>query len=101
MLINTTMDLNALAERMGADASRADAERMRDYLVEHGYAGLDTSAIAEPQWLAACEAAAQWAEDQCSSDCPMCGGNGNLLGTFGARLHWRCRDCGGQWSTRV
>jgi len=29
--------------------------------------------------------------------CPQCGGEGNELGTLGALLHLRCRQCGWTW----
>jgi tRNA(Ile2) C34 agmatinyltransferase TiaS len=31
-------------------------------------------------------------------DCPMCGGTGMLLGQLGHREHYRCRDCGMDYS---
>lgn len=32
--------------------------------------------------------------------CPYCmNGTPVYLGTLGTRLHWRCRNCGGDWST--
>jgi len=31
-------------------------------------------------------------------DCPHCGGQGVLLGTLGKRVHFRCRDCGADFS---
>ena len=30
--------------------------------------------------------------------CPMCGGNGNLLGNLGKKVHYRCQDCGMDFS---
>jgi hypothetical protein len=38
------------------------------------------------------------AEDLTKSDCPACGGSGNSLGALGARQHFRCRDCGMDFS---
>jgi transposase-like protein len=32
-------------------------------------------------------------------NCPVCGGPGVLLGTLGRRTHYRCRDCGMDFST--
>ncbi len=54
MKITATMNLSDLAERMG-DATEADAERMRDLLVER-YDGQDTADIAESDWLAMLDA---------------------------------------------
>jgi len=31
-------------------------------------------------------------------ECPMCGGEGSELGSLGWRLHFRCRDCGMDYS---
>ena len=32
--------------------------------------------------------------------CPVCeGGEGYLLGRLGSRVHFRCRDCGIEWSS--
>lgn len=33
--------------------------------------------------------------------CPVCGGPGTLLGAMGTRLHFRCRDCGMDWSRQA
>lgn len=30
--------------------------------------------------------------------CPQCGGQGNFLGTLGTRDHFRCRQCGWEFS---
>jgi transposase-like protein len=30
--------------------------------------------------------------------CPICPGHGELLGQLGCMLHYRCRDCGMQFS---
>lgn len=30
--------------------------------------------------------------------CPECLGEGRLLGTLGSTDHYRCRDCGWEWS---
>lgn len=32
--------------------------------------------------------------------CPACGGPGVLLGTLGRLEHFRCRDCGAEFSRR-
>jgi len=31
-------------------------------------------------------------------ECPMCGGEGTELGGLGFRMHYRCRDCGMDYS---
>ena len=31
-------------------------------------------------------------------ECPACGGGGTILGSLGARKHYRCRQCGMQYS---
>lgn len=31
-------------------------------------------------------------------ECPQCGGEGYFLGVLGDLLHFRCRDCGSDWS---
>lgn len=31
-------------------------------------------------------------------ECPICGGDGTELGSLGWRLHFRCRDCGMDYS---
>lgn len=33
-------------------------------------------------------------DDDQSTDCPMCGGEAQLMGQLGNRKHYRCRDCG-------
>lgn len=33
--------------------------------------------------------------------CPACGGEGGLLGTLGTRNHYRCRQCGAEYSSIV
>lgn len=30
--------------------------------------------------------------------CPLCGGEGSVLGSLGMRMHFRCRDCGIDYS---
>jgi tRNA(Ile2) C34 agmatinyltransferase TiaS len=30
--------------------------------------------------------------------CPICPGSGNLLGALGRTKHYRCRDCGAEFS---
>jgi len=32
------------------------------------------------------------------AECPVCGGPGVILGTLGTRVHYRCRDCGMEFS---
>jgi tRNA(Ile2) C34 agmatinyltransferase TiaS len=34
-------------------------------------------------------------------DCPMCGGQGEELGTLGSTTYARCRQCGTDYSTSV
>jgi uncharacterized protein (DUF983 family) len=36
-----------------------------------------------------------------SLNCPICGGEGYLLGRLGSKFHCRCRDCGIEWSGEV
>jgi hypothetical protein len=31
--------------------------------------------------------------------CPVCGGEGGLLGILGSRMHYRCRHCGADFSS--
>ncbi len=33
--------------------------------------------------------------------CPVCGGEGFVLGALWRRFWWRCRDCGIDFSTKV
>lgn len=33
--------------------------------------------------------------------CPVCTGPGMHLGDMGRRQHWRCRNCGMDWSTQA
>lgn len=54
MRVHSDMDLNQLAERMGPEATLADASAMRDFLVEK-FDGQDTSEIPEGEWLAMLE----------------------------------------------
>lgn len=35
------------------------------------------------------------------TECPACNGPGVLLGTLGSRSHFRCRDCGLDFSAEV
>lgn len=51
MIITSTMDLGQLAERMGDQADRSDAENMRDILIANDYEGMDTIDIPEADWL--------------------------------------------------
>lgn len=39
-------------------------------------------------------------EGQCNDlpSCPSCGGPAQLLGILGARAHYRCHDCGQDFS---
>ena len=32
--------------------------------------------------------------------CSFCGGPGILLGSLGSREHFRCRNCGTEWSAK-
>ena len=56
---------------------------------------------------AACEAEDTFTEDELESAaqefcaCPMCGGHGNSLGLLGALHHFRCRQCGADFSREV
>lgn len=36
--------------------------------------------------------------DVTEAECPMCGGPGVLLGKLGSRVHFRCRNCGMDFS---
>jgi hypothetical protein len=49
MIIHPRMDLYQLRERMGPEATLADACRMRDILVTE-YDGLDTSQVPDAAW---------------------------------------------------
>lgn len=49
MKIERTMDLDALAERMGRDATREEAGVMADFLLVGDYT--DTEDIPEAEWL--------------------------------------------------
>lgn len=45
-------------------------------------------------------------EDEMNADaiapsCPMCDGPGNLLGQLGNRVHYRCRNCGADFSVQA
>lgn len=33
--------------------------------------------------------------------CPMCDGHGIFMGTLGSLDHYRCRDCGWDWSEQT
>lgn len=33
--------------------------------------------------------------------CPACNGDGSSLGVLGNLIHYRCRDCGAQYSTTL
>lgn len=55
MKIERNMDVYGLAERMGSLATWAEAETMRDLLLESGYR--DTGDIPEDEWLEMLEAA--------------------------------------------
>lgn len=50
MQINEGMNLADLAERMGTEATEAEAEAMRDLLVQ-GFDGQDTADVPEADWL--------------------------------------------------
>ena len=50
MEINSAMNLDHLAERMGDVATREDAEMMRDLLVE-SHDGEDTSDLDDAEWM--------------------------------------------------
>lgn len=36
--------------------------------------------------------------DACVEECPACAGSGRYMGCLGARSHYRCRDCGIEFS---
>ena len=55
MQITPTMDLGALAERMGDAATEQDARAMRDALVDAGHA--DTADVPEAEWMTLLSAA--------------------------------------------
>jgi predicted nucleic acid-binding Zn ribbon protein len=37
-------------------------------------------------------------EDECLRDCPACEGLGQRMGALGNKIHFRCRDCGIEFS---
>ena len=37
-------------------------------------------------------------EDECIRRCPMCPGWGQRMGQLGKKIHFRCRDCGAEFS---
>ncbi len=37
-------------------------------------------------------------EDECIRPCPMCPGLGYRMGRLGNKIHFRCRDCGAEFS---
>lgn len=49
MKIGITMDLGELAQRMGSDATKDQARKMRDLLVA-SYDGLNTEDVDEQDW---------------------------------------------------
>ena len=53
MLINVNMDLNELMQRMGSEASEAEAIVMRELLVCE-FRGRDTQDISSKKWAALC-----------------------------------------------
>lgn len=66
-VIEAGADLGALAERMGPDATKGDAEAFLDLLRDAGYSGWTTDCVPEGRWLAlltaAVDARATAAED--------------------------------------
>lgn len=61
MLIESTMDLQQLAERMGEPATADEARAMRSLLIAAGYEGKRTEDVPERAWAAALDAAAKTA----------------------------------------
>jgi hypothetical protein len=62
MIITSTMNLDQLEERMGDNATEAQAERMRELLVEfalHVPGVTVTQDLTESQWIELIEKAAQ------------------------------------------
>lgn len=37
-------------------------------------------------------------DDWFAFNCTLCPGVGTRMGTLGTRTHYRCRDCGSEWS---
>jgi hypothetical protein len=58
MKIEAGMNLNALQEHMGREATEDDAFQMRELLLESGYKGQETANVPEPAWLDMLEQAA-------------------------------------------
>ncbi len=56
MKIERNMNLLRLAQRMGSEATEAEAARMRDILVGSGFDGVDTTDIDDPEWTAMLDA---------------------------------------------
>lgn len=50
MHISKKMNLWLLAERMGDMATERDAYRMRQLLLDYGFAGFDTSDVSAQEW---------------------------------------------------
>jgi hypothetical protein len=62
MFITWEMDLDHLAERMGAETNAAEAKHMRRILCEEGWQHMDTADIPETAWLEMLESAVRFAE---------------------------------------
>ena len=59
MRIESTMDLQQLAERMGEPATAEEARAMRSLLIAAGFDGQRTEDVPERAWAAALDAAAK------------------------------------------
>lgn len=57
MKISSTMDLGAVQERMGSEATRDEAAAMVEFLLHSDYT--DTEQVPESEWLELCGLAAE------------------------------------------
>lgn len=76
MKIEKTMNLAELAERMGPDATEADAAAMRQVLLGHGYEGCYTEDIEDWHWAELIEDSQdseEWERDGWPCPCAPCG----------------------------
>lgn len=64
MKISAAMNLDMLMERMGTEATRDDAERMRELLISDGFSGTDTNDIPDDVWISMLGAVCCVAEDE-------------------------------------
>ena len=60
MRVSATMDLGQLAELMGSETTRREAELMRQFLMDDGY--YDTNDVKESEWLEMIRDAVELAE---------------------------------------